>query len=164
MKRSDWLVKAASSALGLGYLPLAPGTWASAAAAGAYVLACKWLPPAQCVLAVAGLSVAALCVGLAVCPRACAAYGERDPRRFVLDELAGQWLTCFLLLPAGPPGRTALLGFATFRLFDVAKPSPIRSLEKLPGAWGVMVDDLAAAAYSAIVVWAGIAMRAVWFG
>ncbi len=164
MKDSDWLTKAAASAFGLGHLPVAPGTWASAAAGGVYVFVCEWLPPAHCVAVVAALSVAALCAGLAVCRRACAAYGEPDPRHFVLDELAGQWLTYFLLLPAGSPVRTALLGFVAFRFFDIAKPFPVCTLERLPGAWGVMADDLAAAVYAALVAWAGIALKAAWLG
>jgi phosphatidylglycerophosphatase A len=45
--------------------------------------------------------------------------------------------------------------FALFRLFDIWKPWPIRALQKLPGGWGVVIDDLAAGLLSAVVLWAG---------
>ena len=68
--------------------------------------------------------------------------GERDPGCVVIDETFGL-LVSFVLLPVN--WMTILLGFAGFRLFDIAKPLGVRSLEtKFSGGWGIMLDDLAA--------------------
>ncbi len=145
------IVKSIASVMGLGHLPLAPGTWASAAAAAAYWLARSRLGPAGLVLIALGLVLAvAACV--LVCPAAERVYGERDPRRLVIDEVAGCWLTC-LLFWWRSPAHTAVAAFLAFRVFDVAKVFPIRRLEKLPGGWGVVLDDLAAAFYAAASLW-----------
>ena len=151
--RSTLLKRLAVSALGLGYLPLAPGTWASAGAVAAVFL----LHPSALVLAFALVLV--LLVGLALAPWAEVHYGKKDPRHFVLDEVAGMWFTLSIIEGLGPElvvqGRpTAIaLAFVAFRVFDVLKPFPIRRIERLPGGWGIMLDDLAAAVYAAGLVW-----------
>jgi len=145
------LVKAISSGMGLGYLPVAPGTWASAGSAAVYWLLCQ-LPGRASSLALAAVFLATVVVGLLVCRGAQAVYGQSDPRRFVLDEMAGLWLTCLLFQWRGP-AATALAAFVAFRVFDAVKPFPLRRLEKLPGAWGVMADDLVAGLYSALALW-----------
>jgi len=151
MGSDDRLVKVLASALGLGRLPVAPGTWASAAAAGVYLGVRVWAGPCWSAILWAALAVVAA-VGLIVCARAEAAYGKKDPGQFVLDEVAGQWLTCLLFWWRSPLA-TAIAAFAAFRLFDIAKPPPVRQLEKLPGGWGVMSDDLAAGLYAAGLLW-----------
>jgi phosphatidylglycerophosphatase A len=71
-----------------------------------------------------------------------ARYQVSDPGAIVIDEFAGQWIA-LLFAPMTLWGMLA--GFALFRLFDVWKPWPVGALEKgVPGAFGVMVDDLAA--------------------
>jgi phosphatidylglycerophosphatase A len=77
-----------------------------------------------------------------------------DPPHIVIDEVLGMLLTYFFL----PPGSLGvLLGFALFRLFDILKPPPARWLERRPGGWGVMLDDIAAAGYAHLatrwIVW-----------
>ena len=146
-------VKLASSALGLGHLPVAPGTWASAAAAVVYWLLRQRLAPVPCAVALAGLFLAALVLGLLVCPGAQKVYGEQDPGQFVLDEFAGLWLTCLVFWWRGP-SHTAVAAFLAFRFFDIVKPFPVGRLEDVPGRWGVMLDDLAAAVCSAATLWA----------
>jgi len=147
MAERDCAVKVAASALGLGHLPVAPGTWASAGAAAVYLgLRALGDPLSYGLLGV--LTLLAIALGLAVCPRAAELYGSKDPQEFVLDEVAGLWLTCLLFHWRGPLA-TAVAAFVAFRFFDVLKPPPIRRLERIPGAWGVMVDDLAAAVYAA---------------
>ena len=102
-------------------------------------------------------------VGSVVCvkyaPAIIAATGKDDPREVVADELAGEALT-FLAVPffitadisAWQICITTALGFLLFRIFDIAKPWPIRKLEKLPEGWGVLADDLLAAVFAAIVL------------
>ena len=151
MRRNDTAVKAAASALGLGHLPVAPGTWASAGAALVYLLV-QWLDRPVAYALLAALFVGVVVLGLAVCPRAIEVYGDKDPGPFVLDEVAGYWLTC-LAFHWSSPLATAVSAFVAFRFFDIVKPFPIKRLERIPGAWGVMLDDLAAGVYSAALLW-----------
>lgn len=72
--------------------------------------------------------------------------GRNDPPEVVVDEVAGFLLTLFLLPLTG---LTLGLGFVLFRLFDIVKPFPIRTLErKLSGGVGVVLDDLLAGVYA----------------
>ena len=145
-----------ASALGLGLLPVAPGTWASAAAATVCVAARQLAGPWPA-LTLGALALLAAVAGLAACPRAMKLYESEDPREFVWDELTGQWLTCLLFWPWGTLANAAG-AFALFRLFDVLKPPPVSNAERLPGRWGVMADDLVAALYAAGVLWLAHAM------
>lgn len=79
---------------------------------------------------------------------------NKDPSWIVIDEVAGQTLTYSLVLPQLVTGChwMAAAGFALFRLFDITKPFGIKKMEALPGAWGVMSDDLLAGFYAAIVL------------
>ena len=93
------------------------------------------------------LAAAAVLLGLAGC-HAASRYeretGERDAGAVVVDEVVGQWLVLATL----PLDLLAYaLGFAAFRLFDIAKPPPIGWIERrIAGGAGVMADDVAAAA------------------
>ncbi len=103
------------------------------------------------------------CAGCIVCvkfaPAVIAATGKSDPREVVADELGGQAIT-FLAIPflftegvsASQVWLTAGLGFLVFRIFDIAKPWPIRRFEKFPEGWGVLADDLMAGVYAAVVL------------
>ena len=138
---------------GLGFLPLFPGTWASAAAAAVAWAARERLPWGW--WAVAILFVAVLLAGLASCGAAERALGRKDPRPFVLDELAGQWLTCLVYWAPGQAWKAVAAALVAFRFFDAVKPLWVRCAERLPGAWGVMADDLAAALSAGAVLWVG---------
>jgi phosphatidylglycerophosphatase A len=75
--------------------------------------------------------------------------GKKDPSHVVIDEVAGQLLT----LVACPIVWQALLaGFILFRAFDIVKPPPVRSLERLPEGTGIVVDDLGAGIYALVVL------------
>ena len=67
----------------------------------------------------------------------------------VIDEVAGQWVT---LIACPLLWKPLLAGFILFRAFDIVKPPPIRSLEKLPEGTGIVVDDLGAGIYGLIVL------------
>ena len=74
--------------------------------------------------------------------------GERvhaDPSIVVIDEMVGMWIS-LLWLP--PSVSSYVLAFVAFRVFDVMKPAPVRQLERLPGGWGIMLDDVIAALYA----------------
>jgi phosphatidylglycerophosphatase A len=145
----------AASCFGLGRLPVAPGTWGSVPPAVVFVLLCYlglsgW--GASIVMAVLALVGSIVCVKCS--PAVIAVTGKTDPGEVVADEFAGQAVT-FMIIAAVSADQiwiTALLGFVLFRIFDIAKPWPIRRLEKLPQGWGILADDLLAGVYAAIVL------------
>lgn len=131
----------------VGHLPRAPGTWGSLVA----VLFAPWfflvLPPYQRLLLLAVLFI----LGGLVADRVEKALQIKDPGQVVVDELVGQWAVFvpFATLELWHIG----LGFVLFRCFDVFKPWPIRASEHwLPGGFGVMLDDLIAGIYGALVL------------
>jgi phosphatidylglycerophosphatase A len=72
---------------------------------------------------------------------------DHDPKRAVLDEFAGMWITCLFL----PKTFVWLaLAFMVFRVLDIWKPWPIRKFEALPGGLGIMADDVAAGVVGAV--------------
>ncbi len=136
--------------------------------------AAMWLP---LICAFALLIFLAL-AGVWASHRAADYSGIKDPQFVVIDEVAGQHLTLVLpLIPIAMPNlqthmdfsvyaifsalslvnwKYLLAGFLLFRLFDIWKPYPIKSLEKLPGGWGIMADDWLAGVYAAILLRAAL--------
>jgi len=153
---------------GCGDAPFASGTFGSAGAllvAGSWWWTCRaWAPPeSRAAFWNGGLivGIVAACVCAVAWGRwAVAAFADHpntrkpgDPGAFVLDEVAGQWLS-LLLLPMMETRQAVAVSaaqFFFFRLFDVIKPPPGRRLEKLPHGWGILLDDLAAAVYANLV-------------
>jgi phosphatidylglycerophosphatase A len=147
---------------GSGMSPVAPGTMGSLAATVLIGVILAVLPRlglidqslfiAWNVILLAGILIfGALCVALGRWTHEY--YGRKDPGSCVLDEAAGICLTA-LLVPIHPTGTGywTLLGvFVAFRVFDILKIPPARQLEQLPGGWGILVDDLAAAVYANVV-------------
>lgn len=131
----------------IGRLPVAPGTFGSAAAV---VLAPFVLLPLPLPWRVAVLA-ALFYVGAQAAGRAERLLGQKDPGQVVIDEVLGQWLT---LLPlAGPDLPELAAGFVLFRLFDITKPPPIHASERwLPGGYGVMIDDVLAGVYAGVAL------------
>jgi len=131
--------------LGIGRAPLAPGTWASLAA----------LPLAWGISALGGVALlaawtlVAAALGIWACDIYARESGKHDPSECVIDELAGQWIAC-LAAPLSLPGYA--LAFVLFRLFDIWKPWPISAAERARGGVGVMLDDLVAGLFAAILV------------
>jgi phosphatidylglycerophosphatase A len=78
------------------------------------------------------------------------AGADADPQWIVIDEWAGVWLTLSLVGNSAPLWIAA--GFLAFRVFDGAKPWPVSAAETLPGAQGVLLDDLVAAVCSWLAV------------
>ena len=132
--------------LGSGFAPKAPGTFGSLAAVLIWWFAIGHLPLALQVLVILLVTL----LGTWLTQRVQSRYQVSDPGAIVIDEFAGQWIALLL----APMSTWAMLaGFALFRLFDIWKPWPVGALEKgVPGAFGVMVDDLAAGAMALIVL------------
>lgn len=120
---------------GLGLVPGVPGTYGTLAGVAAVLLT------GERVIAQVALLAVAVVLGLWLIPVVQRDLGRNDPPQVVLDEVAGALVT-FLGLPLTPP--VLLAGFVAFRFLDIVKPPPIRRLERLPGAAGVLADDLAA--------------------
>ncbi len=130
---------------GLGLLRPGPGTWGTL---GALALGLVWQligPPAALPWGFLGASVLCTALGLWSCAPASRHFGRKDPGAVVIDEIAGFYLGMSVIGPGHAAlWYSALIVFALFRLFDILKPWPISRLERLPGSWGVMSDDLAA--------------------
>lgn len=136
---SDRIALAVATALGAGYVPKAPGT---AGAAVGIVTVALGAPP---LAALALLFLPAVWAASAASRRA----ASKDPAFVVIDEVLGQWVT-LIGAPVSPAGLGA--SFLLFRVFDIVKPWPVRWFEKLPGGWGIVLDDVAAGAYGYLVM------------
>jgi len=138
--------------LGSGLAPVAQGTFGSLAAILPWLLLRELSLPLNLLVIVLGFAL-----GVWACNVAGRALGVDDHRALVWDEFVGQWIA---LLPALlAPWWAIVLGFALFRLFDVWKPWPIRVFDRrLHGGLGVMVDDVVAGSFAAVVL--GLLLRA----
>lgn len=131
---------------GVGLAPVAPGSLASIVALPmAWAIRGLWGEP--------GLAIAAAIVFAAGCwaaAMAVAASGRDDPGAVVIDEVAGQLLA---LLAAAPSLLGWVSAFLLFRLFDIWKPWPVRWADRhVAGGLGIMLDDLLAAGYVALIL------------
>jgi phosphatidylglycerophosphatase A len=145
---------------GIGRIPFAPGTWGSVLGLGWFAL----------LLATGNLWIFTLgtILGLAAsvwfCGRAEKILNQVDPPSVVLDEVTAMpvcFLTWINIVERGDFGflpplsgffswknlPMTFLVFALFRIFDIFKPWPVKQSQKLPGGWGVTVDDFLAAIY-----------------
>jgi phosphatidylglycerophosphatase A len=143
---------------GVGFIKPGPGTWGSVAAVLLWA-AFAWLAhPSPRVLFVALLIgvFLTLIFGIPAASVVERESGGHDPQCVVIDEVAGQWIT-LLLCPAD--WRHGLIALALFRLFDIVKPFPVRRLERLPGGWGIVFDDVAAGLYAFCIA----CLLRIWF-
>jgi len=135
---------------GLGYFPVAPGSLGAAAGLAA-VVALSRLPVATAWVSV-WVGIAAAVFLVAGVPAATGAenyFRRKDPGHVVIDEVVGQMVTLLANPRAGWKGFVA--AYLLFRAIDVVKPFPARRLEHLKGGWGIMLDDVAAGAWSLAV-------------
>ncbi len=135
---------------GCGYAPVAPGTAGSAAALAIAIALGEWAgwPP----WAFAALALLLAPAAIRASTREEKRRGRIDPGVIVVDEVVGQWIT--LAGATALNWKAWLAGFVLFRLFDIVKPFPAGRLQKLPGGWGIVADDVAAGVYGALVLWA----------
>jgi phosphatidylglycerophosphatase A len=76
-------------------------------------------------------------------------YKRKDPQMIVIDEAAGMMIALFLVPYSW---QAVVIGFLLFRFFDIIKVFPARRIEKVSGAFGIMFDDIIAAAYTNIIL------------
>jgi phosphatidylglycerophosphatase A len=134
-----------ASNLGLGYAPVASGTFGTLAGLPAFWLLAG-LSPAGFLLAWAGVTAVAVWAAGAAGRH----YGVADDGRIVIDELSG-YLVTVAFLPWN--WTTALLGFIWFRVFDILKPPPANWIDRhCKNGFGVVFDDVAAGIYAALAL------------
>ena len=139
------LIQLAGSGLGLGYLPVAPGTWGSA---GGLLIWWLTLPMGR---VLQGLLLVLATVPAALACGACARRaGREDPSFVVLDEVLGMYLALLFLSPSLPWIAAA---FMLFRLLDIFKPWPVSLMEKrFAGGAAILLDDLVAGAMAGFIL------------
>ncbi len=144
--------KTIATGFGSGYSPIAPGT------AGALVACLLWWGLQSCPLScfsgetswagLMGLIVIFFFLGVRSADELEHEWGH-DPSKIVVDEMVGVWIA-MLFVPFSLSNLA--VAFILFRIFDIWKPLGIRQMEKLPGGWGVMMDDVLAGIYALVVV------------
>ena len=133
------LALAIATALGVGYIPVASGTWGSAA--GLFLLPLTAISTTVAAITIVALFIAGSWSGT-VAERH---FAMTDPGPVVIDEVMGMLATMFMNPLTWP---SVVAGFLLFRIFDIIKPYPANRLEHLPGGVGVMADDFMAAVYA----------------
>jgi len=134
-----------ASNAGLGYSPIAPGTVGTLAGIPAFYLLASFPAPLYILTWSALLFLAFWAAGAAG-----QIYGVTDDGRIVIDELVG-YLVTVALLPFS--WTNALLGFVLFRIFDITKLPPASWFDRrLKNGFGVVLDDVVAGLYGAIVL------------
>jgi len=130
---------------GTGLAPFAPGTVGSLLG-----VLLAWLTLDLGLIAQIGVAIALSVAGIWICGVSARRLGIHDHGGIVWDEIAGMYVT----LLVAPFTLTAwILAFLLFRAFDIVKPWPIRDLDhRLGGGLGIMLDDLVAALYAAILL------------
>jgi phosphatidylglycerophosphatase A len=140
----------------IGYAPIAPGTFGSAAGLLVFFAVRATGSTAVELLAIAVL----FAIGIWSGTEAEHHFGGLDPGPVVLDEVVGMLIT-LALLPVSLGG--AIAGFVVFRILDVFKPWPAAQFERLPGGLGVMADDGMAAVYGNLLMHALLWALPSWF-
>ncbi len=137
--------KLISTGLGIGYIGKGAGTVAAAAACICWYF--LQLNGYQNIPAL-GITVFITAIGVWTATEAEKFWGP-DPQRVVIDEIAG---VCIGLLFLPVKVKFVLAGLVLFRFFDIVKPLGIKKMEKLPGGWGIMFDDVLAGVYTNLIL------------
>jgi len=131
-----------SLGFGSGLSPYAPGTMGTLVAIPLYLLLSRLELLPYLIVVVAGFVL-----GVYLCDKTSKALGVHDHSGIVWDEIIGYWIT-MIAVPA-VTWQWILAGFVLFRFFDIVKPWPVKIADKrIPGGFGIMVDDLLAGLYA----------------
>ena len=144
------------SFFGAGYLRPAPGTWGSLAAIPAAWAVHAVIGPGMFMVATAFLYA----LGVYLTAQETASGDDHDPSWIVIDEVVGQWIALFPVALGAYQANTDVIrlwpgivaAFIFFRLFDVWKPWLVGKADRRGDATGVMLDDVWAGAFAAVVV------------
>ena len=139
----NFLIRSFATVLGVGYLPAAPGTWATAV--GVVIAYCLGNNlPAYTILLLVLLILGIMTTGIIE-----KQMNQKDPGIVVIDEVVGVMIALWGLPLIWP---VMICGFFLFRAFDMFKIYPINKLEAQPGGWGIMLDDCMAGVYTNIIL------------
>lgn len=143
------------SCFGVGFLPLAPGTFASLLPLAAFLLFRYFCEDIVAIifLVLAMIISSVLCLMFA--GQAEKLEGKKDPGWIVIDEFAGQsiaLLPAALLSGRGKVVASAVAAFMLFRFLDILKPPPIHEMQQIDGGLGILIDDLVAGIMAGTVV------------
>jgi len=139
----NFLIKAFATVFGVGYLPVAPGTWATVVGVAiAYYLGSNM--PVYTILLLILLILGIMTTGIIA-----KQVDQKDPGFLVIDEVVGVMIALWGLPLIWP---VMICGFFLFRAFDMFKIYPINRLEAQPGGWGIMLDDCLAGVYANIIL------------
>jgi len=134
---------------GVGRLWPGPGSWASAVTVLVWWILTRGITPNWQPWAALLLAALAVLAGIPAATRVARATALKDPQFVVIDEVAGQFIT---LIAVPVSWKSLLLGFILFRGFDILKPPPLHSLERLPEGVGIVTDDVGAGLYALAVM------------
>ncbi len=142
---SSRLASFISSGFGSGYAPQAPGTCGTVAAAVVWI-GMSWAGALSSPLTHIAFAVLIILLGMGAIRLSLAGLSAKDPQWIVIDEWAGLFVA---LIGADSTALwQVLLAVVLFRFFDISKVGPIRVAERLPGAVGIMADDVVAGAFA----------------
>jgi phosphatidylglycerophosphatase A len=164
----DYLALAIATC-GVGYIPLAPGTFGSVVGIGLWAIVrggvLAMLRPlagrnnlSLLHISYGLISAQLICVVIVTLVGTWAASrvekldGAKDPHKVVVDEVAGQFIALIAVPIQFEGWWTIIIAFLLFRFFDIVKPYPARKFEHLHGGLGIMADDVVAGIYAAIGV------------
>lgn len=136
MKKISWhgLI---STCFGLGFVSKMPGTVASFAA-----VIFALIVPVNPVIVIVTAALGVFSSGVYARTK-----GKEDPGEIVIDEVVGMWIALYGHEPA-----FFVPAFGLFRILDIVKPFPVRNLERLPGGFGIMADDVAAGLFANLIL------------
>jgi len=150
----DYLALAIAT-FGVGFIPIAPGTWGSLVGVGIYLLLrTKALGEFSGFEFTLILTIQVITLsGIWAASRTERISGRKDPGKVVVDEVAGQLVSLIpTLMPILSAPLWIMVSFILFRFFDIVKPYPARDMERLHGGLGIMCDDWVAGIYAATVL------------
>ncbi|MBF0511504.1 MAG: phosphatidylglycerophosphatase A [Candidatus Omnitrophica bacterium] len=140
---TNFFIKAIATVFGIGYLPMAPGTWATIAG----VVITYYLGSQLFIFTL--LLLGLLVLGIVSTGLMEKLLNKKDPSIACIDEVVGVMIGLWGLPLSWP---VMICGFFLFRAFDMFKIYPINKLENQPGGWGIMLDDCMAGVYTNVIL------------
>jgi phosphatidylglycerophosphatase A len=145
-----WIRKIGASLFFLGYFPFASGTIGSLAAVGGLWYVHSQIGDLHCLERLPlywGSIFVLVAISIFLSSQSKTVFGKDDPSEIIIDEVAGQVIT-FFMIPISL--KTLLIGFLLFRFFDIVKPFPVNNMQELDGGVGVTMDDVLAGVFANI--------------
>ncbi|MCP4349484.1 MAG: phosphatidylglycerophosphatase A [Desulfobacterales bacterium] len=163
-KTKDYFYVAIGSAFGLGLSPVFPGTCGALLGVLFHVMIVIFLPVKMHLPLLIFVFILVCAANNILSAWAEEYWQTKDPKNFVLDEVAG-YLLVPILFRQGQLWKVVLWGFFLFRILDVFKLiPPTKQIDKnMQGPWGILLDDLVSASYSALIMYIIYWIHPGWF-